>query len=136
MRPETLTQLINYITEIVLFVIPMLVSLALLFFLWGLAVFILNANNEKEREAGKVRMVWGIVALFVVLSIGGLVSIIERTFISGSGGSYYGGSTYPTGGVRGAPATGGGNPPLEGTITGDRSWCVGRGWLNIGNGCQ
>jgi len=136
--PQTLTGLIELITQIALSTIPILVSLALLFFLWGLALFILDADNDKGRKAGREKMVWGLVALFVILSIGGLVAIIERTFIAPSG-SGYGGSLY--GG--GTPRTGGGTPPLEGTLdgggtggTGYFNWCVGRGWLNVGSGCN
>jgi hypothetical protein len=60
------------------FLIPMTVALALLFFFWGLAKFILHADNEDARAGGKQIMVWGIVALFVAISIWGIVYFIQR----------------------------------------------------------
>jgi len=57
--------------------VPVVISLALLFFLWGLAKFILVAGDEKEKERGKNIMIWGIVALFVMVSIWGLVSLLR-----------------------------------------------------------
>ena len=61
-------------------IIPILVALALLFFFWGLAIFILNAGNEQRRTEGRGIMIWGIIALFVMLSVWGLVVLLQTTF--------------------------------------------------------
>ena len=53
--------------------IPIAVTLALLFFIWGLAQFILASGDEEKRSEGKRKMGWGIVALFVIISIWGIV---------------------------------------------------------------
>ncbi len=57
-------------------------ALALLFFFWGLALFILKAGSEEGRAKGRVRMVWGIVALFVIVAVWGLVQLLFQ--ISGA----------------------------------------------------
>ena len=57
-------------------------ALALLFFFWGLALFILKAGNDEERTKGRTRMVWGIVALFVIVAVWGLVQLLFQ--ISGA----------------------------------------------------
>ncbi len=51
-------------------------ALALLYFFWGLAKFILNAASEDAQKEGKNIMKWGIVALFVMVSIWGIVRFI------------------------------------------------------------
>lgn len=56
--------------------IPLVAAIALLYFFWGLAKFILNAQDEEAREQGKQIMIWGIVALFVIVSVWGLVQWI------------------------------------------------------------
>lgn len=61
-------------------------TLALLFFFWGLAKFIMNVSDETKRAEGKSIMVWGIIALFVMIAVWGLVGILENTFF-GSGGA-------------------------------------------------
>lgn len=63
-------------------IIPVIVALALLYFFWGLAKFILNADNEQARSDGKQIMVWGIIALFVIVSVWGLVAVLNRTFVN------------------------------------------------------
>ena len=41
--------------------------------LWGLAKYILAAGNEESKASGKTIMIGGIVALFVMTSVWGLV---------------------------------------------------------------
>lgn len=66
--------------------IPLVFALALLFFLWGLAKFILNAGDEEAREGGKKIMIWGVVAFVVMVSVWGLVALIRSTLgITGTG---------------------------------------------------
>lgn len=55
-------------------------STALLGFFWGIAMFVWNAGNEKKRIEGRNVMIWGIIALFVSLSIFGIISALQTTF--------------------------------------------------------
>ena len=57
-----------------------LVALALTVFLWGMVVFIANSANDEKRAQGKKKMVWGIVALFVIVSVWGLVNLLQTVF--------------------------------------------------------
>jgi hypothetical protein len=56
--------------------IPLAFSLALLFFFWGMAKYIRKSGDEKEE--GRKIMVWGVIALFVMSSIWGLVFFIRN----------------------------------------------------------
>ncbi len=58
--------------------IPVIMGLALLVFLWGVFKFIRAEGDEKEQ--GRKFLIWGIVGLFVMVSIWGLVSILQYTF--------------------------------------------------------
>jgi len=49
--------------------IAVIVTLALAYFLWGMANFILHADDEQARSKGKQVMVWGIIALFVLIQL-------------------------------------------------------------------
>lgn len=84
--PSTLTTLIECGTRFFQLAVPILVSLALLYFFWGIASFILKADDQEEQKKGRTRMVWGLVALFLVLSVAGLLSIVENTFFGPSQG--------------------------------------------------
>lgn len=58
-------------------VIPILFGLSLIYFFWGVGQFILHdAGNDKTREDGKKKMMWGIIALFVFISIFGIIGWI------------------------------------------------------------
>jgi hypothetical protein len=53
-------------------------AIALLVFFWGLAKFILKANDPKANAEGKNLMIWGIIALFVMVSVWGIVAFMQR----------------------------------------------------------
>lgn len=59
---------------------PIIVGIALLFFFVGLAKYILNAGDEEKKSQGKSIMIWGIIALFVMVSVWGLVNLLADTF--------------------------------------------------------
>jgi len=82
----TVQQLVTIVGGIIASIIPIVIALALLFFFWGLAKFILHADDEAERAKGKNIMVWGIVALFVIVTVWGIIVVLQNTFI-GPGGT-------------------------------------------------
>jgi hypothetical protein len=73
---------LTYITGIINnSVIPLIFAIATVMFVWGVVqFFIINANEEAKRAQGKQFMIWGIVALAVMLSVWGLVGILGTTF--------------------------------------------------------
>lgn len=77
---STITDIIYFMINIINQAVVLVVALALLFFLWGVAKFILNANNEEKRGEGKSVMMWGIVALFVMLFVWQIVNVLANTF--------------------------------------------------------
>ncbi|MCE9628566.1 MAG: hypothetical protein K8Q91_01045 [Candidatus Vogelbacteria bacterium] len=58
--------------------IGILVTLAVLVFIWGLITYLLNASNEEKRSDSKWYMIYGIVILFVMVSIWGLVGLLQN----------------------------------------------------------
>lgn len=73
------TILKNISTNIVGPLIYLVMALAVIYFLWGVVVFIKNADNSDKREEGYRQMIWGIVGLFIMLSARGLIRIILST---------------------------------------------------------
>jgi hypothetical protein len=73
---------LSYISSIInSSVIPLIFALATVMFVWGVVqFFIINANEEAKRAQGKQFMIWGIIALAVMLSVWGLVGILGTTF--------------------------------------------------------
>jgi cation transporter-like permease len=70
------SNLVGSIGGIVNQVIPILFALALLGFFYGLVKFIFGSDDGKEQA--KKTMIWGVVALFVMASVWGLVAWIGQ----------------------------------------------------------
>lgn len=58
--------------------IPLAFTLALLLFFWGVVKYIWAEGQGKDE--GKKIMVWGVIALFVMASVWGLVAFIADEF--------------------------------------------------------
>jgi len=83
--------------------IPLVFTLALLFFFWGVAKYIWSAGGEKEE--GKKIMIWGVIALFVMSSVWGLVYFLRDELglnqVGGDANMRIPGVQYGTGGGTG-----------------------------------
>ena len=58
--------------------VPLVFTLALLLFFWGVAKYIWSEGQGKDD--GRKIMVWGIVALFVMAAVWGLIAFIADEF--------------------------------------------------------
>lgn len=79
--------LLNSIRNLVDNALPVVVGLALLGFFWGLMKFIFAAGNEDSKADGKKIMIMGIIALFVMVAVWGLVGFIADNVGVDVGGS-------------------------------------------------
>ena len=60
--------------------IGILISLAVIWIIWEVVQFVIHSSDPAKRsEVGK-GILWGVVGLFVILSIWGLVNILTGTF--------------------------------------------------------
>jgi len=69
-----LNSLVDDVGNIVDKIIPIVFALAVLGFFYGLVKYIFGA--EQDKDAAKKTMIWGVVALFVMASVWGLVNFI------------------------------------------------------------
>lgn len=78
---DGLKDLVTSLRGIVNIAIPLAFALALLFFFYGVAKFIFRLGGDtKAVEDGKKLMGWGLVALFVIASVWGIVEFAQRQF--------------------------------------------------------
>lgn len=78
---RTLTQIIELITQIIGYTIPIAVAVCLLVFLWGLLQVFAVVDNADKRKDGIAKMTWGVLALFVVVALAGIVEILSNTLL-------------------------------------------------------
>jgi len=67
-------------------IVPILITIGVIFFIWSLARFILRADNPVERAKARNYMIWSIIGLTLVFSLWTVAAIVRNTFF-GSGGS-------------------------------------------------
>lgn len=70
------TLLNNIASKILNPLIGLMIAIALLLFIYGVIEFIYGADNEDKRNEGKQHIIWGIVGLFIMVGVFGLMSII------------------------------------------------------------
>lgn len=93
---ETLSTLLARLTDWVLLMIPILATLAIAMFFWGLVKFIWNAGDERTHEEGKSVMIWGLIALFVLFTLWSIIGFLQDNLLGGSSSVVTAGPSIPT----------------------------------------
>lgn len=74
----------NFINDAARFInntlIPILLAVSFLIFLWGLVQFFLVAgdDNSDAKKKGKNLIIWGVFAFVIIVSIWGIVALISN----------------------------------------------------------
>jgi hypothetical protein len=75
-----LDAIVNFITRTVKALIPIFFALAIIYFFWGLIQYIRSAGDPKAAQAGRSIMIYGVIAIAVMISIYGLVIWLQQLF--------------------------------------------------------
>ena len=70
--------LVNEAGGLIQGLIPIVIGLGVLVFLFGILRYVL-ASDDAGKSQGRTFMLWGIIALFVMVSVWGLVNILRET---------------------------------------------------------
>lgn len=60
-------------------IIFLLFALALVIFLYGIVQYLMNPDSEEIRKTSKSHMMWGVVGLFIMVAVFGIMRIILNT---------------------------------------------------------
>jgi len=71
---------INTLGEIINAILPLLIAVAVLGFFYGLARYIFKAGDDAAQKEARTIMIWGILVIFVMVSVWGLVRVLQSTF--------------------------------------------------------
>lgn len=69
-------------------ILPILVLIALFYFIYSVVVFVWKSRGGEEASDEKRKILWGVIGLFVILSIWGIIGIVSRTLGTGTGGVF------------------------------------------------
>jgi len=82
MAPEEL--LTKFVQVIINPAILLVFAAGFFLFVWGLVQFLMDLEDGKNREEGIEHMKWGIVGMFVMVSVYGILALIDNTFELGA----------------------------------------------------
>ena len=60
-------------------IIPFLIVLGVLYFVWGVVSYVIGSDEESKKK-GRDKIIYGIIGLAVIVGVWGLVGILNRTF--------------------------------------------------------
>ena len=72
-------------------IVPVLIALGVVFFIWGVVSYVI-ASDEEAKTAGRNRIIYGIIGLAVIVAVWGLVALLTKTFSVNNSGTI----TLPT----------------------------------------
>lgn len=78
--PSSLRTIIELITCYIGLTIPIAFGIALLAFFWSIFQLFGKIDSVDKRAEGRTMLIWSLIALFVIASLGGIVAIFQSTF--------------------------------------------------------
>ena len=69
--------IISRVGQILNAIVPIVITLALIYFIWGVAKYVTAASDEAKTEARDV-MIYGSIGLFFIVSIWGVVALLQQ----------------------------------------------------------
>ncbi|MDE2172897.1 MAG: hypothetical protein KGJ33_03060 [Patescibacteria group bacterium] len=62
-----------------------LITIAVLYIIWHIVIYLIKGGSDEEtRKKAGSSILWGIIGLFLILSVWGLVNILANTFKTAS----------------------------------------------------
>lgn len=77
---KTIEDVIGVVSDILNVLVPFLIAIAVVVFLYGVIKYVTAGGDEAKRTEGRNTMIYGIIGLFVMVAVWGLVNILIETF--------------------------------------------------------
>lgn len=70
---------LSIINGLLAYAIPILITLAVVYFIWGVIQYTVSTDEEAKKGARK-KIVAGLIGLFVIIAFWGIIKIFTNTF--------------------------------------------------------
>jgi uncharacterized membrane protein len=71
--------IITRVNQILNLIIPVLITLAVVYFIWGVIQYTVSSDEEKKKKA-RGAIIQGLIGLFVIIAFWGIIRLITNTF--------------------------------------------------------
>ena len=58
-------------------IITLLALVAFVVFIWGVIVYIKDADNDEKRKEGQQHILWGIIGLVIIFGVTAIINVIQ-----------------------------------------------------------
>jgi uncharacterized membrane protein len=75
----SLDSIFTFISSTLNTLLPLIIAAAVVYFIYGIAMYVISGSDD-AKEAAKNKIIYGVIGLFVMISVWGLVNILVNTF--------------------------------------------------------
>ena len=68
------------ITQVMQAAVPFLIAVAVIYFLWNVLQYVINAGNDEARKTAQNGILYGIIGIVVMISFWGLIAFVQSSF--------------------------------------------------------
>jgi hypothetical protein len=61
------------------YVVPALITIAVIYFIWGVITF-MGSSDEESKKMARTKIINGLIGLFVIVAFWGIIAIVKQTF--------------------------------------------------------
>jgi len=74
-----INSVLSLVASVLNAIVPIIISIAVVWFLWGVFQYVI-ASDPEEKTGARNHMIWGIIGIFVMVSVWGIVNLLKDTF--------------------------------------------------------
>ena len=71
--------ILGTIAKLLSYIIPVLITLAVVYFIWGVIQYTVSTDEEAKKGA-RGKIIQGLIGLFVIVAFWGILSLVTNTF--------------------------------------------------------
>lgn len=83
-NPGTVGYIIYTVASWISYIVPLLITIAIGYFIWGVISFI-TSSDEEAKKNGRDKIINGLIGLFVIVAFWGIIALVRNTFFVNGG---------------------------------------------------
>ena len=80
---NTIDNIIKQLLGFLSYVVPALITIAVIYFIWGVIAF-MTSSDEEAKKMGRTKIINGLIGLFVIVAFWGIIAVVKTTFNIGN----------------------------------------------------